>query len=119
MTRTVPIRVAIEQGGGRVYIGVNPEEVKLRPGEGLEWDFRYVGGADVTVDEIVIEIDKPSPFSHQYFRSRNPGTARPHRQLSGPARPGAAGQRTRYAIRAMTAFKTELASAQPYITIAV
>ena len=118
VTRTVPIRIAIEQGGGRVYIGVNPEEVMLRPGEGIEWDFRYVGGADVTVDELVIEFDKPSPFSHVTFKSRNPGTARPHRQLSGAAQKNAAGKRFAYTIRAMTAFKTELASARPFVTVA-
>ena len=113
VTRTVPIRVDVEMGGGRVYIGVNPEEVTLRPGEGIEWDFRYVGGADVTVDEIVIEFEKPAPFSTLAFKSRKPGAARPHRQLSGPAQNHASGNRVRYAIRAMTAFKTELAVARP------
>lgn len=118
VTRTVPIRVDIEMGGGRVYIGVNPEEVTLRPGEGIEWDFRYVGGADVTVDEIIIEFEKPAPFSSVAFKSRKPGAARPHRQLSGPAQKGVAGSRVRYAIRAMTAFKTELASTRPHLTVA-
>ena len=117
VTRTVPIRVDIEQGGGRVYIGVNPEDVNLKAGEGIEWDFRYLGGADVTVDEVMIEFEKPSPFSHLTFRSRKPGTARPHRQLSGPAQAGTPGKRMRYVIRAMTPFKTELASAAVYVTI--
>lgn len=117
VTRTVPVRVDIEMGGGRVYIGVNPEEVTLRPGEGIEWDFRYVGGADVTVDEIIIEFEKPAPFSTAAFKSRKPGAARPHRQLSGPAQKTAAGKRVRYAIKAMTAFKTELASTRPHMTI--
>src|SRR5687767_13906407 len=118
VTRTVPVRVDIEMGGGRVYIGVNPEEVTLRPGEGIEWDFRYVGGADVTVDEIIIEFEKPAPFSTVVFKSRKPGAARPHRQLSGPAQKNAAGNRVRYSIRAMTAFKTELAATKPYLTVA-
>lgn len=118
VTRTVPVRVDIEMGGGRVYIGVNPEEVTLRPGEGIEWDFRYLGGADVTVDEIIIEFEKPAPFSTAAFKSRKPGAARPHRQLSGPAQKTAAGKRVRYAIKAMTAFKTELASTRPHMTIA-
>lgn len=118
VTRTVPIRVDVEMSGGRVYIGVNPGEVTLRPGEGIEWDFRYFGGADVTVDEIVIEFEKPSPFANVSFRSRKPGTARPHRQLSGAAQKSAAGKRVSYAIRAMTAFKTELASARPFVAIA-
>ena len=118
VTRTVPIRVDIEMGGGRVYIGVNPEDVTLRSGEGIEWDFRYVGGADVTVDEIVIEFGKPGPFSTVVFKSRKPGAARPHRQLSGPAQKNAAGNRVQYSIRAMTAFKTELAVTKPYLTVA-
>jgi hypothetical protein len=118
VTRTVPIRVDIEQSGGRVYIGVNPEEVVLRAGEGIEWDFRYFGGADVTCDEIVIEFEKPSPFANASFRSRKPGAARPHRQLSGAAQKTSAGTRVRYTIKAMTAFKTELATAGPRVSIA-
>lgn len=117
VTRTVPIRVDVEQGGGRVYIAINPEDVTLRPGEGIEWDFRYLGGADVTVDELVVEFEKPSPFSHQSFHTRNPGAARPHRQLSGAAQKTAAGRRVRYEIRAMSPFKTELAVVRPYVTI--
>ena len=118
VTRTVPIRVDIEQTGGRVYIAVNPEDVTLRAGEGIEWDFRYFGGADVTVDEVTIEFEKPAPFANGSFRSRKPGTARPHRQLSGAAQKNAGGKRVGYTIRAMTAFKTELGSAKPFVTIA-
>jgi hypothetical protein len=117
VTRTVPVRVDVEQSGGRTFISVNPEEIVLKPGEGIEWDFRYLGGADVTVDELQIEFDKPSPFSHQTFRSRKPGPARPHRQLSGAAQKSSAGKRLRYTIRAMTPFKTELAVVRPFLTI--
>ena len=117
VTRTVPIRVDVEQGAGRTFISVNPEEVTLRSGEGIEWDFRYIGGADVTVDELVIEFEKPSPFSSATFRSRKPGSARPHRQLSGAAQKNAAGSRVRYAIKAMSMFKTELAVARLYVTV--
>src|SRR5256885_10033245 len=35
-------------------------EVELRVAEGIEWDFRYIGGADVIIDEIIIEFEKPS-----------------------------------------------------------
>jgi hypothetical protein len=117
VTRTVPVRVDVEQSGGRVFIAVNPEDITLRPGEGIEWDFRYFGGADVTVEELLVEFEKPSPFSHQSFRSRKPGAARPHRQLSGAAQKTAAGRRVRYEIKAMSPFKTELATAKPYVTI--
>lgn len=115
VTRTVPVRVDVEQGGGRVFISVNPEEVSLRPGEGIEWDFRYLGGADVTVDELVIEFEKPSPFSTMAFKSRKPGTARPHRQLSGPVQKSSTGKRVGYTIRAMSPFKTELASSRLFL----
>jgi hypothetical protein len=117
VTRTVPVRVDVEATGGRVYISVNPEEVVLRSGEGIEWDFRYIGGADVTVDELLVEFDKPSPFSQSTFRSHKPGTARPHRQLSGAVHSSSAGKTIRYAIKAMTPFKTELAVARPVVTI--
>jgi hypothetical protein len=115
--RTVPVRIDIEQGGGRTFLGVSPEEVTLKPGEGIEWDFRYVGGADVMADEIVIEFEKPAPFAQHIFKSRKPGTARPHRQLSGPADPAAAGKRIRYVVRAMTPFKTEFAVSRPWVTV--
>jgi hypothetical protein len=119
VTRTVPVRVDVEQGGGRVFISVNPEEVSLRPGEGIEWDFRYLGGADLAVDELVIEFEKPSPFSTMAFKSRKPGTARPHRQLSGPVQKSSTGKRVGYTIRAMSPFKTELASSKLFLNTAL
>jgi len=119
VTRTVPVRVDVEQGGGRVFISVNPEEVGLRPGEGIEWDFRYLGGADVTVDELVIQFEKPAPFSSMTFKSRKPGTARPHRQLSGAVHKSATGKRVQYTIRAMSPFKTELASRKLFMNVQV
>jgi len=115
--RTVPVRIDVEAAGGRVYIYPNPVEVSLKPGEGIEWDFRYLGGADVTVDEIVIEFDKPSPFPQQIFRCRKPGIGRPQRQLSGGATQASSGRRVQYTVRAMTAFKTELGAAKPFVMI--
>ncbi len=115
--RTVPVRIDVEQGGGRVFIAVSPIEVTLRPAEGIEWDFRYLGGADVIVDELIIEFDRPSPFGTATFRSKRPGAARPHRQLSGGAANNSAGKRFQYTIRAMNAFKTELATARPSVHI--
>ncbi|HVR38014.1 MAG TPA: hypothetical protein VMU84_02895 [Thermoanaerobaculia bacterium] len=115
--RTVPVRVDVEQGGGRYFLSISPAEVTLRPGEGIEWDFRYLGGADVSVDEVIVEIDKPSPFQHAVFRTRKPGGARPHRQLSGGVNTSAVGKRIEYTIRAMNAFKTELARTR--LTLAV
>ena len=117
VVRTVPVRVDVEAGGGRVFLAINPDEVVLRIGEGIEWDFRYLGGADVVVEELIIEFDRPSPFSAATFKSRRPGAARPHRQLSGAAHKSAAGKRIRYAIRAINSFKTELFVARPWVTI--
>ncbi len=117
VVRTVPVRIDIEAGGGRVFISIYPDDVTLKIGEGIEWDFRYLGGADITIDELIIEFDKPSPFATSTYRSRRPGTARPHRQLSGAAQKSAAGKRIRYTIRAMNAFKSEMANAKPYVAV--
>jgi hypothetical protein len=117
VVRTVPVRVDVEAGGGRVFMSIYPDDVTLKIGEGIEWDFRYLGGADVIIDELIVEFEKPSPFPSATFRSRRPGTARPHRQLSGPAQKNASGKRIRYSIRAINAFKTEMAVAKPYVAI--
>jgi len=119
VTRTVPIRVDVEQGAGRVFISVNPEEVSLRTGEGIEWDFRYLGGADVSVAELIIEFDKPSPFSATTFKSRKPGAARPHRQLSGAVHKSAGAKRFPYTVRAINAFRTELAMRKLFLNVQV
>jgi hypothetical protein len=111
------VRIDVEQGAGRFYVLANPMEVSARVGEGIEWDFRYIGGADVNVDEIVIEFDKPSPFGQTVFRTRKPGGARPHRQLSGPINASAAGKRAPYTVRALNQFRTELANAKVFLNV--
>jgi hypothetical protein len=118
VVRTVPVRVDVEHGAGRTYVLVNPPEVTLRPGEGIEWDFRYLGGADIVIDALEIEFDKPTPFPTQKFESRRPGTNRPHRQLSGPLQANYPNPHATYSVRAYNMFGTELASAKPRITIA-
>jgi hypothetical protein len=115
--RTVPVRVDIEAGGGRIYLTINPNETTLKVGEGIEWDFRYLGGADVVIEEMIIEFSKPSPFASTIFRSRRPGAARPHRQLSGPAQASAAGKNLQYTIRAFNAFKTQMAAEKPALVV--
>ncbi|HET8774554.1 MAG TPA: hypothetical protein VFP80_12200 [Thermoanaerobaculia bacterium] len=115
--RTVPVRIDVEQGAGRFYVIANPMEVTVRVSEGIEWDFRYIGGADVNVEEISIEFDKPSPFTQAVFRTRKPGGARPHRQLSGGALPAAAGKRVQYTVRAINQFKTELANTKIFLVV--
>ena len=115
--RTVPVRIDVEQGAGRYYVIANPAEVSVRVGEGIEWDFRYIGGADVNVEEIAIEMEKPSPFSQTVFRTRKPGGARPHRQLSGGSVTSAAGKRFQYTVRAINQFKTELANTRVALSV--
>ena len=115
--RTVPIRIDVEQSGGRYFLIAQPTEVTVRPGEGIEWDFRYLGGADISVEEIVVEFEKPAPFASAVFRTRKPGGARPHRQMSGAALPAAAGRRIEYTVRAVTPFKSELASARVVVNV--
>ena len=115
--RTVPVRVDIEAGGGKIYLGINPTEVVLHPGEGIEWDFRYLGGADIVVEELIVEFEKPAPFSGGVFRSRRPGAARPHRQLSGPVHKSALGKRIQYTIRAFNGFKKEMATVKPAVIV--
>ena len=117
VVRTVPVRVDIESNGGRIYLTINPNDTTLKVGEGIEWDFRYLGGADVVIEEMIIEFAKPSPFPTTIFRSRRPGAARPHRQLSGPAQATASGKTIQYTVRAFNAFKTEMAVAQPVMMV--
>jgi hypothetical protein len=117
VVRTVPVRVDIEQGAGRIYLNVNPLEVILRAGEGVEWDFRYLGGADIVVDDLIIDFEKPAAFSAAPFRSKRPGSNRPHRQLSGPVLQNAIGRKNNYAIRALNMYKTELAVARLTINV--
>lgn len=115
--RTVPVRIDVEQGAGRYYVIAYPLEVSVRPGEGIEWDFRYIGGADVSVEEIVVEFEKPSPFAQAVFRTRKPGGARPHRQLSNGALPAAVGRRIQYTVRAINPYKTELANTKVWLNV--
>jgi hypothetical protein len=117
VVRTVPVRIDIESNGGRIYLTINPNDTTLKVGEGIEWDFRYLGGADVVIEEMIIEFAKPSPFPTTIFRSRRPGAARPHRQLSGPAQQAASGKTIPYTVRAFNAFKTEMAVAQPAMMV--
>jgi len=115
--RTVPVRIDVEQGAGRFYVIAYPLEVSVRPGEGIEWDFRYIGGADVSVEEIVVEFEKPSPFAQAVFRTRKPGGARPHRQLSNGALVAAVGRRIQYTVRAINPYKTELANTKVWLNV--
>ena len=117
VVRTVPVRIDIESNGGRIYLTINPNDTTLKVGEGIEWDFRYLGGADVVIEEMILEFAKPSPFPTTIFRSRRPGAARPHRQLSGPAQAAASGKTIQYTVRAFNAFKMEMAAAQPVMMV--
>lgn len=116
--RTYPVRVDIEMVAGRTSIYVLPDNLTVRPGEGIEWDFRYLGGTDALAEEIIIEFNKPSPFPKSVFKSKNPGTARPHRQISGPATNSAVGHEFSYTIRCISLVKAEMAMARPSVQVA-
>jgi hypothetical protein len=115
--RTSPIRVDIEQSGGRTHIYASPESLTIRAGDGIEWDFRYLGGADVIVEEVQIEFDKPSPFGKTSFRSSRPGSARPHRQISGAASKESAGRSLEYTVRCFDLVKNEVAKSKLKVSI--
>lgn len=114
--RTHPVRIDIEYSAGRTLIMLNPEELTIRAGDGVEWDFRYFGGADLMVDEVVIEFPKPSPFTKGSFREKKLSAPR-HRQLSGPAADTDIELRIEYSIRCFNSFKTEVASLRPRLIV--
>lgn len=115
--RTTPVRVDVEMNAGRTSIHIVPDFVTIRPGDGIEWDFRYLGGTDAIAEEMIIEFGKPHPFPKGVFKSKNPGTARPHRQISGPASASHSGQEFTYTIRCINLVKTEIAVAHPKVII--
>lgn len=112
----MPVRIDVEQSQGRFLVLPNPLSVSVRNGEAIEWDFRYVGGADFAVEEIVIEFTKPAPFAQGTYRTRKPGGARPHRQISTPVT-GLTGSSAEYLITAMTPFKTSLATGKAQVVV--
>lgn len=114
--RTFPIRVEIEQAVGRTHILVQPNSVTLRAGDGLEWDFRYLGGADTFIDEIIVDFGTDGLFNAKVLRSKNPGSARPHRQLSGRLAEKAPKGSIFYTIRCH-AFGTEIAKTSAELII--
>jgi hypothetical protein len=115
--KTVPVLVHVEQNAGRIYVHCYPQTVTLTPGAAVEWDFRYFGGVDVLVDHVVVEIGKPSPFGKPQYKSPKPGSARPHRQMSDLVSPKSLGTTVEYTIRAVNAYRTELASGKATMEI--
>ncbi|HVT05110.1 MAG TPA: hypothetical protein VHL58_17235 [Thermoanaerobaculia bacterium] len=115
--RTYPVRVDIEQSAGRFYVATYPSEVMIKRGDGVEWDFRYIGGADVIVEDVVVEFGKPAPFVKGVFKSQKPGSARPHRLLSGATIASATAGRMTYRIRCLNHFKTEVTAATSTLVV--
>ncbi|HEY0593398.1 MAG TPA: hypothetical protein VGF40_16615 [Thermoanaerobaculia bacterium] len=112
--RIHPIRVDVEYSAGRMLVHPNPEELRIRVGEGVEWDFRYSGGADLMIEEIVVELPKGSPFEKALFRAKKP-TAPRHRVLSGAATGN--GFHGEYSIRCLNSFKSEVAAARARLVV--
>jgi len=106
--RLFPVRVDIAQSFGRIEITPRPIFIAIRAGEALEWDFHYLAGTDAMVDEVIIEFDKPSPFPKNVMKSRKPGSARPHRQLSGPAAASSVGKNFEYRIRCLNIIRADV-----------
>jgi hypothetical protein len=115
--RTFPIRVEVEQSVGRTHILVQPSSVTITAGDGVEWDFRYLVGADTFIDEIIVDFGQTCYFGAKSLKSRNPGSARPHRQLSGRLAEGAPKGTLNYTIRCQ-AFGTEIAKTTAEIIVA-
>lgn len=115
--RLYPVRVDIEQSAGRIYVVTNPDQLSIHVGEGVEWDFRYLGGADASVEEVVIEMEKPGPFAKTTLKSHKPGSARPHRQISGPAIQSSSGRSFEYTIRCLDVVKRVLATGRPTLVV--
>ena len=114
--RVHPIRVDIEYSAGRMLLIPNPEELRIRSGEGVEWDFRYTGGADLMIEEIIIELPKGTPFTKTQFRAKKP-TAPRHRVLTGAATVVASEFTAAYSVRCLNSFKSEVASGRARIVI--
>lgn len=115
--RTVPVRVDMEQGAGKTYVIINPEQITVKAGDGIEWDFRYVGGADANIDEVSVEFAKPHPFAKGVLKSRKPGSARPHRHVSGVVPVSAVGSQIHYVIHCLNLMKTEIAKGRGQISV--
>lgn len=115
--RTVPVRVDMEQGGGKTYVIINPEQITVKAGDGIEWDFRYVGGSDASIDEVSVEFAKPHPLGKGVLKSRKPGSARPHRQVSGIVPMSAVGSQIHYVIHCLNLMKTEIARGRGLISV--
>jgi hypothetical protein len=114
--RTHPVRIDIEYSAGRIEVQLNPEELTIGAGDGVEWDFRYFGGADLMVEEVLIEFPKPSPFSKTSFREKKLSAPR-HRQLSGPASDTDIELRIQYSIRCFNSFKNEVVALRPRLIV--
>lgn len=115
--RTIPVLVHVVQEDGRIEVRTTPLVVEAAPGDAVEWDFRYSGGADVLVTQISLEIEKPSPFGKTSYKSAKPGSARPHRQVSDIVKEKGLGSTTTYTIHCTNAFKTELAQGSASIVV--
>ena len=115
--RTVPVRVDMEQGAGKTWVIINPEQITVKAGDGIEWDFRYVGGADANIDEVSVEFAKPHPFAKGLLKSRKPGSARPHRHVSGIVPVSAVGSQIHYVIHCLNLMKTEIAKGRGQISV--
>lgn len=117
--RVAPVRVEIEQSMGRTHIFLHPPEITLRQGDGIEWDFRYLGGTDTFIERIKISFEGANLFSSQRFDTKNPGAARPHRLLTGRLAEGASTGTYTYALEAVDLWGNSVANARATLHVIV
>lgn len=114
--RSFPVRIEVRQDGGRISVILQPEDLELRVGDGVEWDIRYLGGADLFIERVEIDFDRPGPFPKTGFKSKKPSSARPHRILSGASKTTTAGRVYSYVIHCSSALLVREASAKGRLT---
>ena len=115
--RVFPVRVEIEQTMGRTRIYLHPPEITLRPTDGIEWDFRYLGGTDTFVEKLKIDFEAKGLFTNQKFETKNPGAARPHRLLTGRMAEKVSTGTYTYTVNAVDAYGTTVATARATIHV--
>lgn len=117
--RVFPVRVEIEQTMGRTRVYLHPPEISLRSTDGIEWDFRYLGGTDTFVEKLRVEFQEKGLFSNRKFETKNPGAARPHRLLTGRMADGVKTGTYTYTVSAFDLYGTEIATARATVHVVI
>lgn len=117
--RVHPVRAEIEQSMGRTSIYLHPPEITLRKGDGIEWDFRYLGGTDTFIERVTIEFEQKNLFVSDRFETKNPGAARPHRQMTGRLDDDASTGTYTYRLTAVDMYDNIMATARATVHVII